>query len=199
MGPLIRKLDLESLRISALEVSRNEAETIDSYSPPQDGGKYRTSGRDLRLHVSGDVEDDSGARELAGAARRWRERGGGKVWTYTHSWRTVAKESWGEISVLASCETPEDVAEARERGYVPALVVRDFRGAKRAYNLPGVGKLLPCPAETGSTTCVQCRLCLDEPRLKKLDLVIGFSVHGRDEEKARRRLPILDSLFGNLP
>jgi hypothetical protein len=30
-------------------------------------------------------------------------------------------------------------------------------------------------------------------------LVIGFSAHGRDAKKARRRLPMLNTLFGNMP
>lgn len=200
MGPLIRRLDRETRGLRPVDVAQNEADAIDAFHPiPQDGGKYGNAGRDLRLHVSGDAFDTESAEILAGAARRWKERGGGAVWAYTHSWRTIPVEAWTGISVLASCETPRDVAEARERGYAPAIVVRDFRGARRAYELPEIsGRVLPCPAETSKTTCVQCRLCFDVEGLRKRNLVIGFSAHGRDIEKAKRRLPILDTLFGNL-
>ncbi|HKY50814.1 MAG TPA: hypothetical protein VJP45_06120, partial [Candidatus Limnocylindria bacterium] len=71
---------------SALEVIRAEADAIDRLYPngvPQDGAR---GGRDLRLHVGGDVSCSRGAELLGEAARRWRERGGGAVWVYTHRW-----------------------------------------------------------------------------------------------------------------
>jgi len=200
MGPLVRQLDRASEDLEPSEVSANEAALLDEFGPvPQDGGKYGKSGRDLRLHISGDAFDEKSASLLAGAARRWRERGGGVVWAYTHSWASIPISAWGDIQVLASCETPSDVARARGLGYAPALVVRDFNGARRAYPVPEIeGRVIPCPAETHDTTCVQCRLCFDVENLRKRKFVIGFSAHGRDDEKARRRLPILNSLFGNI-
>lgn len=200
MGPLVRALDEASKGLTPALVAANEAAVIDAFGPvPSDGGKHGKSGRDLRLHISGDAFDTESAQILAGAAERWKQRGGGAVWAYTHSWREIPVEAWGTIAILASCETPEDVKRARARGYAPSIVVRDFRGAQRAHALPEIsGRVLPCPAETRNTTCVQCRLCFDVKGLKDRELVIGFSAHGRDAEKARRRLPILDSLFGNL-
>lgn len=202
-GPLVRALDESAYGMSGVGVAREEARAIDaafgSGPVPRDGGKYGTVGRDLRLHISGDAFNTESALVLAGAALRWRERGGGVVWAYTHSWRVIPVEAWGSIQVLASCETPEGVAEARERGYAAALVVRDFRGARRAYSVPELaGKILPCPAETGEITCVQCRLCFDTEGLRKRGLAIGFSAHGRDAKKARRHLPMLGTLFGNM-
>lgn len=202
-GPLVRALDESAAWLHGVDVAREEARVLDaafgSGPVPQDGGKYGTAGRDLRLHISGDAFDEKSALALAGAAQRWRDRGGGAVWAYTHSWRVIPVAAWGCISVLASCETPQGVAEARERGYAAALVVRDFRGARRAYSVPELaGKILPCPAETGETTCVQCRLCFDTEGLRKRGLVIGFSAHGRDAKKARRHLPMLGTLFGNM-
>lgn len=163
---------------------------------PQDGGKHGRSGRDLRLHVSGDVRDFDHAGHLAYAAERWMARGGGRVWTYTHRWRTIDRGAWGRVSVLASCETPEDATAARARGYKVALVAPNPRGATRAYLMTDIGKVLPCPAETLGTTCVQCRLCLDD---KKLGVAIAFAPHGPGARKAKRRLPMLDTLFGTLP
>ncbi len=156
---------------------------------PQDGAR---GGRDLRLHVGGDCPDAQSARLLAGAAERWADRGGGRVWTYTHRWREIPRAAWGEISVLASCETPEQVTEARGRGYAPSIVVRSFEG-RRAFRVRGiVGRVVPCPAETGERTCVQCRLCLDDAPLLERAAVIGFAAHGTGQRELRRSLPILE-------
>ncbi len=57
--------------------------------------------RPLRIHVSGDAITDFRARTISEAARSWR----GKVWSYTHAWREVARSSWNNVSVLASCES----------------------------------------------------------------------------------------------
>lgn len=84
----------------------------------------------MRLHTVGDCATNVAATIVAASARRYNERGGGVVWTYTHAWRTVERKSWGNVSVLASCETPEDVALAHERGYATALVVERFESEK---------------------------------------------------------------------
>lgn len=145
---------------------------------PQDGAR---GGRDLRLHVSGDVPlvgIERAVNALAQAAWDWRRRGGGAVWTYTHQWRAVARAFWGPIRVLASCDRPEEVREARELGYGAALVVSRFPNADRAFNIPGVpGVVVPCPAQTKTTvTCATCRLCFAD--LNLLNITIGFKAHG---------------------
>lgn len=203
-GKVVADLDGEAKHheMTGIEVASVEARAIDDTFPggvPQDGGRHGKSGRDLRLHISGDVADEASAMLLAGAASRWMARGGGRVWAYTHRWREIAREAWGSISILASCETPADTEAATARGYAVALVVRSFNGARKVYAVPGMAiRILPCPAETSGSTCVQCRLCLDATPLTKRGLAIGFSAHGRDETKAVRRLPILDSLFGTI-
>ena len=63
--------------------------------------KLRGKHLPLRLHVVGDCNSDAQAAMLADACRTRL----GPVWTYTHAWRTIARESWGAISVLASCES----------------------------------------------------------------------------------------------
>lgn len=158
---------------------------------PQDGGRDGRQGRDLRLHVAGDVATEANARRLAASAERWRERGGGVVWTYTHDWRRIAADAFGPVSVLASVETPGAASEARRKGYAVAIVVREFPSA-RAFRLAGMAdRVVPCPAETRGTTCVQCRLCLDAPMLRANGIAIGFALHGRDAAKVRRRLPVV--------
>jgi hypothetical protein len=188
-------LDQAVLDKTAAQVAAIEARLIDEAFPqrlkrtssgmravggvPQDGAR---GGRDLRLHVGGDAADEESARLLAGAAQRWRARGGGSVWTYTHSWRRVTRAAWGaSISVLASVESAADARLAIARGYAPAIVVPEFPLGRRAFEVEGL-KFIPCPAETGKRTCVDCRLCLDRP-LVQLGAGIAFKAHGNDAER----------------
>lgn len=159
-----------------LDVALAECEAIDRLDPVR--------GRPLRLHTVGDCRTDAAARIVAGAARRYRVRGGGPVWTYTHAWRDVKRESWGDVSVLASCETPMDVLLAEMRGYATALVVDEFEGDKAYWvwdppDHPSVPvKLIPCPSQTRDVHCSDCGLCFDDSRLRTEGLSIGFAVHG---------------------
>lgn len=193
------QMDEAAGQLTSAEVLAQEAAAIDrSFAGrggparvgpvPQDGAR---GGRDLRLHVGGDVGSAAGAALLAGAAQRWRARGGGAVWAYTHDWRTVPRAAWGSISVLASVERPQQIEEARKRGYPAAIVVREFPRGERAFRVVGTSaKVIPCPAETRDLTCVECRLCLDRDLLG-LDVAIGFKVHGKASDAARRSLPVL--------
>ena len=153
---------------------------------PQDG---KRGGRDLRLHVAGDVGSSVGARVLGGAALRWRERGGGSVWTFTHQWREIDRTAWGSaIAVLASVESPEAIEDARQAGYAAAIVVEKFPSNK-AFTLPGSSaRIIPCPAEvTKKTTCVECRLCLDRDLLA-MNAAIAFEAHGPGKKKVEQAL-----------
>lgn len=185
-----KKMDEAALFATPDEVAEEEARLIDSawrLGVPQDGAR---GGRDLRLHVAGDVPSGRGARMLGAAAERYRKRGGGSVWTFTHRWRSIPRQAFGQtVSVLASCEHPTEVKEARDRGYAAALVVPRFK-ERRAHALPGLPrgwKLVPCPAETGETNCARCRLCLDRD-LVGMKVAIGFAVHGRDAARAVEKL-----------
>lgn len=182
-------LDAAAEGWTALEVIRAEADAIDRTFPrgvPQDGAR---GGRDLRLHVGGDVSCSRGAAELAVAAKAWRDRGGGDVWSFTHKWRTVESAAWGPwISVLASCDSIADVSRAWTRGYAPAVVVRSFPHGHKAWRA-GRFTFVPCPVEAGAqTTCATCRLCMSDIRLRSSRLVIAFAEHGPGRV---RRLPIV--------
>jgi hypothetical protein len=188
-GKHLRDMDraAEAFAFTDREVAEHEAVLIDDAFPrgvPQDGAR---GGRDLRLHVGGDCKDAEAARILAAAAVRWRTRGGGKVWTFTHSWRSVPAEAWGPIASLASCENTSDVHKAMARGYAAALVVAEFPNGDRAFDVGDGVKAIPCPAETRGTTCVQCRLCLDQP-LRELKRAVAFKVHGHTAKRAREAL-----------
>lgn len=188
----IKKLEEQASEMTVDQIAEAEAAAIDRtfrHGVPQDGAR---GGRDLRLHVSGDVTTAYGAQVLAAAAGRWIDRGGGSVWTYTHAWRTVPRSAWGRISVLASVERPWDAMRAQARGYAPALVVRAHDRGERTWspeNYPEI-KILPCPYETRGVTCSSCRLCLDRD-LRGLGLTIGFSMHGIAAAEGRRRLPVI--------
>lgn len=149
---------------------------------PQDGP--RGWGRPLRLHVAGDVSSETGARMLSGAAKRWLDRGGGPVWTYTHRWREIPRDAWGWVSVLASVEHQAEVALARARGYVAAVTVKHYPDGHRAFRFGGV-TAIPCPAEVGSVTCASCGLCWDDERLTERGLAIAFAAHGPSAGRVR--------------
>lgn len=154
---------------------------------PQDGAR---GGRDLRLHVGGDASSEEAAQRLSWAVDTWRYRGGGAAWTFTHRWREIHRGAWGEISALASVESVAEANEARRRGYVPALVVDAFP-SDRAFRPSGTSlRFVPCPAETRGTTCVECRLCLDDGALRRGGRAIAFAVHGLGRSKVH--LPVLE-------
>lgn len=164
---------------SALEVALAEADAID--------GLDGSLGLPLRLHVVGDCATDETARIVSAAAARYVERGGGPVWTYTHAWGTVDRSSWGEVNVLASCETHADMQEAHTRGYAPSLVVDQFEGRRKTALEAGFS-LLPCPAQTTpGVTCATCRLCTKGIFLHDARMVIGFEIHGLNVTKRAAR------------
>ena len=99
---------------SPLKVARSEAQTIDS---SYDGGQVPT-GRAMRLHVAGDSRTITGTRVLNAAVGRWKKRGGGDCWSYTHAWKHVSRNEWTNVSILASVATTAEVPEAREQGYL---------------------------------------------------------------------------------
>ncbi len=196
-------LNVAALGLSADEILEEEAHQIDLSFPGSawptsfsrvpdngDGGK-----RDLRLHVAGDVAGSVAAVErLARAAKRWKQRGGGEIWTYTHDWRRVPRRAWGVINVLASVETPAEIADARERGYAALLTVEKLKG-RSFYEVAPNTLAVPCPGVTsgGKITCVECRLCLRHeyarvqlgrrPR-RRLYRAIAIPLHGRGRKRA---------------
>jgi len=171
VGFQVRRLERLTEGKKAYDIIRAEAREIIAK------GKL-ANGKTLRLHVSGDARTDKSAKLLAKAANYW----DGKVYTYTHAWRSVNRESWGAISVLASCENIEDAKAALKRGYVPSIVVSEHVGA-RTYMKDGV-KVIPCPSQTKGITCEQCNLCMNDKMLLEQGAAIGFAVHGTSKKRA---------------
>ena len=158
--------------IRAIDLAREEAAAIDAAW--QGGRVPRDWG--LRLHVSGDARTAGAARVLARAAARWISRGGSTPWSYTHAWRAVPREVWGQVSVLASIESASDAADARAQGYAPALIVEKF--AAPSWREEGI-LWVACPAQTArGATCSDCRACWRADSLRDRGLGIAFSAHG---------------------
>ena len=189
VGMTNKRLEGAAVGMRARDVARAEASAIDGAFrggavPPIDGKP-----RKLRLHVSGDARERESASILAAAARRWLERGGGAVYTYTHAWRTVPREAWRGVSVLASVDSVSDGARALSEGYAPAVVVGQHHG-DRAWESNGVS-WIPCPSQTRGVSCVECRLCMRADTLAGAGKGIAFAAHGTGSKKIKRRLQVL--------
>lgn len=172
---------------SPLKVARAEAKAIDqSYK----GGTV-PQGRDLRIHVAGDSRTIKGTRSIVAAVSRWKKRGGGDVWSYTHAWRHVPRKEWKGVSVLASIDKVEEAIQARKQGYAPALVV-PTHPSEKAYTLPGSDiKWIPCPNQTREVGCTDCRLCFNADRLLTGNFGITFAVHGVRKESLKKHLTVI--------
>lgn len=131
----------------------------------------------LRVHVVGDCSTPEAARIVGSAMVRHEAKHGQPAYTYTHAWREVAHADWQGATVLASCETVEQVQDARARGYATALVVQSSSGLPRGQGM------VKCPNQINGTTCVDCGLCLN-PRLGEYGITIVFETHGARKGKA---------------
>lgn len=163
---------------TALAISLEEARLIRSFAQAQ----VRPIGLDLRLGVSGEVSGHKGARALADSAAHWVRQVGGSVWGYTHAWKRILRKSFGAASVLASVDDPADIARAKRRGYVPAIVLE--RHDTHTPVSVGEHRFIRCPNETMGMACVECRLCLDDGRLRERGFGIAFA-------KKKRKLPMI--------
>lgn len=156
------------------------------------GGKKLRFKKDLRLHVSGDTTTKYGAKVISEAINDYKARGGGRVYTYTHAWRTVARKDWTQnISVLASVDDVSEIKKVRRKGYAPAIVVSEFKDHK-AFNMPGTKtKFIPCPAQTKDVVCVDCGLCMNADDLYKRNYAVAFAAHGVRKNHIKKRLNVI--------
>lgn len=189
-GTVTARLNKSRYR-SPLRLAQIEADGIDGL--PAD--------RDLRLHVVGDCSTPDAAATVAAACRRYMARSDHRVslgidltlalvWGYTHAWRKVPASVWEGVNMLASCQSPDEVEEAWGIGYAVAVVVAEHK-SKGMYKWHGI-RVLPCPHETKGVQCVDCRLCMDAPRLLRDKIAIGFAAHGSGSAKIRKSLPLLE-------
>jgi hypothetical protein len=187
VGMINSRMNRRARQHSPLKLARAEAQAIDqSYN----GGPV-PQGRALRLHVAGDSRTIKGTRSINAAIARWKKRGGGDVWSYTHAHQHVSRKEWSNVSVLASIDNIDQVAAVRAQGYAPALVVSQHPSDK-AYKLNGSEvKWIPCPAQTREVGCSDCRLCFNADRLFASNMGITFAAHGIRKETIKRHLTVV--------
>jgi hypothetical protein len=179
--------EAESVNLTPIQTAKAEAQAIDqSYK-----GKEVPKDRALRLHVAGDSKTITGTRIINKAIGRWKKRGGGIVWSYTHAWKTVPREEWSNVEVLASINDLSEEEAAKRQGYAPALVVAEHPSEK-SYTLPGSDtKWIPCPAQTRGVGCTDCKLCFNTTRLFQNGFGIAFAAHGVKKNAIKRKLNVL--------
>jgi len=181
-GILVRKLDIETINLTPTEIAEAEAEAIDkSYK-----GKTLPMGRKLRLHVCGDCREQEGARIVNEAVGRWLKRGGEVCWSYTRAWDIVPRDVWNNVSILASVSSVIQALEAREQGYIPAIIIDKYNGEK-SFILDNVTdiKFIPCPAQTKHIKCIDCGLCMRVDSLYKQGRGIAFVAHGSKRKQTK--------------
>ncbi len=171
----ILETQLQKEGVTALAAAAEEARQIEVHRPPR--------GLPLRLHVSGDARTSAAAARLGKAAWKWRSRGGGAVWTYTHAWRKVPRSAWGRsVSVLGSIERAVDARAVVKQGYAPALVVAELPADGRAWVEEGI-RWIPCPEMTRGVPCAQCGLCFRADALRARGAGIAFAAHSVSKKR----------------
>jgi hypothetical protein len=148
-----------------IDIARAEAKKI----------KGLTGKRPLRLHVVGDCKTSRAASIVAKASEEYHGRHGQQVWTYTHAWKEIPREKWGNISVLASCETLKECEHAMERGYAASIVrIKPF---DNEFSWKGM-RLIPCLELTKGVKCNNCQRCWGDKALMDHKKIICFFPHG---------------------
>jgi hypothetical protein len=174
----------------------------------------------VRLHVVGDCVTPAAARTVNKAVEEYvREylQGSGvradkltkNVWNYTHAWRDVPRSAWSpNISVLASCDTVDQLEEATAKGYGCAVVVPDYvqesldketgkaTYSRKAFTAPNGFKLIPCPHEVQDKNgnnnnrvwCLECGLCMKDDWLRQNKAAIAFAAHTSGAQKVANEL-----------
>jgi hypothetical protein len=149
----------------------------------------------MRMDIVGDTPSDACAKVKGQTMKDYEaltlsEGNPKKAYVYFHSWPDVSLESWKGASVLASCETTEQVRQAKAKGYACALVVDKLQSDK-VYSIDGV-KGFPCVYATRGITCDDCGMCLESERLKRLDMVIFLEASSPAKNKAIKMLRVLN-------
>lgn len=148
-------------------------------------------GAALRLHVSGDVMRDGGkdgsnvldVEYLNALIEGAKRRPDISMYGYTHAWKRINREEFvfpANLTLNASCDTPEDVVEARAAGWDTTTVVPAETTGKR------YGDTVVCPNQTTGLTCDKCRLCFKSNR----PLTVAFKAHGVSKRKVSERVSL---------
>jgi len=109
--------------------------------------------------------------------------------TYTHhvlspaNVKTLQEANANGFTVNISCETVEQVDEARRLG-LPAVLVLPRDGVAKGTMTPDGHPIRVCPASIGDMTCSRCGICARADR----QTVIGFPAHGTARAKVEHVL-----------
>lgn len=160
----VRRIEAKAEGLDPASIARAEALAIDNL----------TGQLPLRVHVSGDCRTVAAAASVGAAMARRRAKHGRAAWTYTHAWRIVPRAAWGNApSVLASCESLDQIDAAAAQGYRAFAVIVTKHESDKAYEHNG-RNVIPCPEQTTKgVTCTTCGLCM-----KERGQVIAFAAHG---------------------
>jgi len=187
VGMIVSRLNKEADGLSALDIARAEAKAIDN---AYNGGSVPDN-KDMRLHVAGDSRTVAGSKLINSAVGRWKKRGGGNCWSYTHCWKTVARSNWHHVSMLASVANVTEAKEAKLQGYASAIVVPDFPSDK-VFSLEGSDiKWIPCPAQTRGVGCTDCKICMKSNWLFETNRGVAFAAHGVKKNIMKKHLKVL--------
>lgn len=178
------------LQVSPDDVADAEAEAIDCMA--------MYAALPLRMHIVGDCITEYAAHTVASAAMRYSAVHGAPTWSYTHAWQSVPRSAWQGVSILASCDSADQIAVAHSAGYATALVVDEFstnqHGRPVAEKMPDGGTLVPCPQQVAAmsgksdVTCMTCRLCWQDQHLLANRITIGFAAHGGKSKLIKMRI-----------
>lgn len=140
----------------------------------------------IRLHVSGDVmtnEGPNGSETLdvpyiQALIQGAKSRPDVTMYGYTHSWRMMDPTIFPPNLIMnASCDTPDDVRDARSAGWQTTTVVASDTEWKRNNDT------VICPNQTIGVSCAQCKLCMRER-----PMTIAFKAHGSGTKKVNARI-----------
>lgn len=180
--------DLVGMQMHRLTRAGVDAELIQIRDAECDGIRKLTGKNILRLKVGGDFPNPEYAQAIAGACDDYRAKHNQPAYAYTHNWREIPREKFGRVSILASCDKPEDIAEAKAAGYATATIVPEFPNGAKAFELEG-HKLIPCPKQINAAVqCVRCKLCVHDELLRERNLTIAFEPESRNAARLKARL-----------
>jgi hypothetical protein len=113
---------------------------------------------------------------------------------YTHNWKDKSAEKLKKY-FRASCDSMEEVLEARKNGWGATLVVQE--PAPKRLQLPNGEFAIKCPARVGvenkkDITCNSCTLCKITD--KTIATTVMFEIHGNAATKKKANLSILNKV-----
>lgn len=161
----LNKAAKERKLYKAVDLAIEEANAIDKLSGVNP----------LRLHIVGDCKTKEAVKILSAAAEKYMNKHNQPVWTYTHAWRNIPRDTWEHISVLASCETLDECKQAMKKGYAAAIV--RLKPFDKSFRWEGLN-MTACKEQTKGIKCKECQLCMNDKKLLQDNKVICFFPHG---------------------